>query len=108
MSATEGLLTGALGTFLAIAAMALATYGCRVSGVVLMRYVRLTPAVKRGLAALPGAIVVATIVPLALRSGPAAIAGLLTGLVVMSFVRTEIVALIAGLAVAALVRAAGF
>jgi uncharacterized membrane protein len=87
--------------------MAAATYGCRVSGVVLMRYVRLTPAVKRGLAALPGSIVVATIVPLALRSGPPAVAGMLAGLLVMSLVRKEIVALVAGLAVAAGVRAAG-
>src|SRR3954470_12088470 len=89
VSATEGWITGALGPLLAIAAMAAATYGCRGSGVVLMRYVGPPPAVRRGLAPLPVPIVVPPIVPLALRSGPAAIAGLLTGLVVMSFVRTE-------------------
>ena len=40
---------GAWGPYLAILAMALATYLCRISGVVLMGFVPLTPRVRRGL-----------------------------------------------------------
>ncbi|MDB5511197.1 MAG: branched-chain amino acid transport [Enterovirga sp.] len=93
------------GAVLAIAAMTLATYLCRSSGVVLMSWVRITPRVQRALAALPGSIVVATVVPIAARSGPDGILGILVGLVVMRLVRNELAALCAGLAVAAAVRA---
>lgn len=98
---------GSSGPFLAILAMTAATYLCRVSGVLLMSRIRLTPAVERALAALPGSIVAATVVPIAIRTGPDAIAGVLTGVVVMRLVRNEVVALIAGLAVAAAFRALG-
>lgn len=98
---------GQWGPLLAILAMTAATYLCRISGVVLMSRIRLTPAVERALGALPGSIVAATVVPIALRTGPDAIAGVLVGIVVMRFARNEVVALIAGLAVAAAFRALG-
>lgn len=98
---------GPWGATLAIAAMALATYICRISGVLLMRYVSITPPVQRALAALPGSIVVATTVPIALRSGPDAVAGILAGLLAMIYTRNEVVALAVGLAVAAGLRAVG-
>lgn len=106
MTAAEVML-GAWGPTLAIAAMAVATYLCRVSGTLLMSRVRLTPAIERGLAALPGSIVVSTVVPIAVRSGPDAVAGVVVGVVVMRLVRNEVVALAAGLAVAAALRAVG-
>ncbi len=52
---------GPWGPYIAILAMALATYLCRISGVVLMGFIPLTPQVRRGLAALPGSIVFATV-----------------------------------------------
>lgn len=100
--------SGPLGTALAILAMAAATYGCRVGGVLLMRRVRLTPAIERALAALPGSIVAATVVPLAVRSGPAAMCGILAGIAAMALIRQEIAALIVGFACAAGLRALGF
>ena len=63
---------GSWGPYLAILGMALATYLCRISGVVLMSFIPLTPRVRRGLAALPGSIVVATVLPLVERLGLAA------------------------------------
>ncbi|NNM74606.1 AzlD domain-containing protein [Enterovirga sp. DB1703] len=84
--------------------MAAATYLCRVSGVVLMSRVRLTPAVQRALAALPGSIVAATVLPIAARSGPDAIAGIVAGVLTMALVRNEVLALAAGLGVAAGIR----
>ena len=96
---------GALGPALAIAAMALATYLCRISGVLLMSRVQLTPRVQRALAALPGSIVTATVVPIAFRSGPDGIAGILAGLLVMYALRNEVAALLVGLTVAGVIRA---
>lgn len=98
---------GPLGPVLAIAAMTIATYLCRVSGVLMMSRVRLTPRIERALAALPGSIVAATVLPIAFRTGPDAIAGVVVGIVVMRLVRNEVAALVAGLAVAAAMRALG-
>ena len=98
---------GTWGPALAIAAMALATYLCRISGVVLMSRVRLTPAVQRALAALPGSIVAATVIPIAARSGVDAVAGILAGIVAMALTRNEVAALAAGLGLAAAIRVMG-
>lgn len=107
MDAAETTFSGPLGSVLAILAMTLATYGCRIAGVLVMRRVRPTPLIERALAALPGSIVAATVLPLALRSGPAALAGVAAGLLTMLVVRREIVGLLAGLATTALARALG-
>jgi uncharacterized membrane protein len=101
------LLIGPVGPYLAIAAMMLATFFCRASGVVLMSRIRITPRVTRALRALPGSIVVATVLPIALHSGLAAMLGLVAGLATMSLVRHELAALIVGLAIVSLARAAG-
>lgn len=108
MTGSDGILAGPAGPFLVIAAMALATYLCRVGGVLLMSRVRLTPMVERALAALPGSIVAATVVPLALKSGPAAMAGVAAAVVATRLTHSEFAALAAGLAVAAAIRALGF
>ncbi|TDR85385.1 AzlD family protein [Enterovirga rhinocerotis] len=103
MSAFEG----PFGPAFAIVAMALATYLCRVAGVVIMSRVKLTPMVERGLAALPGSIVAATIVPIAIKAGPAGIAGVLAAVVVTRLTHSEIAALACGVALAAAMRALG-
>jgi uncharacterized membrane protein len=103
----EGLAAGPAGPWLAIALMALATYLCRVSGVVLMSRIRITPRVERALRALPGSIVAATVVPIGIESGPAALLGLATGMAVMAVSRSEVGALFAGLAAVTAARAAG-
>lgn len=107
MSAPEGLLAGPAGPAVVIAAMALATYLCRVGGVLIMSRVRLTPVIERALAALPGSIVAATVVPLAMKSGPAAMAGVAAAVVVTRLTHSEFAALAAGLALAIVARAAG-
>ena len=104
---TDGFLAGPAGAYAAILAMAVATYLCRASGVVLMSRVRLTPRVTRGLRALPGSIVVATVAPLAAQAGTPAITGVLIALATMIAVRWELAALFAGLTTVALLRALG-
>ena len=99
---------GAWGPVLAILAMAVATYLCRISGVVLMGFIPLTPHVRRGLAALPGSIIAATVLPLIERLGlPAAIA-LLAAIGSMVLRRSELLALVVGMSVIAALRALGF
>ncbi len=57
------------GPFIAILAMAAATYLMRTSGYVLMSRVPVTPMLQRMLDALPGCVITATIVPVLFRSG---------------------------------------
>lgn len=95
-------------SFAAICAMMVATYLCRSGGFLLMHHVPLTARVRRGLAALPGSIVMATIVPLSLRGGWPAIIGITMAFLTMLRVRNELVALLVGLASVAGMRALGF
>lgn len=99
---------GAWGPILAILAMAVATYLCRISGVVLMGFIPLTPHVRRGLAALPGSIIAATVLPLIERLGLAAAVALLAAVGSMVLRRSELLALLVGMGVIAGLRALGF
>lgn len=99
---------GPWGAYLAICAMALATYLCRISGVALMSVIPLTPHVRRGLAALPGSIVAATVLPLIERLGWAAGVALLAAMASMIVRRSELLALVTGMAVISALRALGF
>ncbi|HQT39173.1 MAG TPA: AzlD domain-containing protein [Acidocella sp.] len=58
-----------LSVYLAIAAMALVTWGCRCGGYLLFSRITPSPALRRALAYLPGCIFIAYVVP-ALMSGP--------------------------------------
>jgi uncharacterized membrane protein len=58
-------------TLVAIAGMALVTYLNRVSGLFLVRFVRLEGRTKAALDALPPAILMAVIAPMVLTEGPA-------------------------------------
>ncbi|HEY8580659.1 MAG TPA: AzlD domain-containing protein [Beijerinckiaceae bacterium] len=96
------------GHLYAIAAMAVVTALLRVGGYWLIGLVPITPRLRRGLEALPIAIFAASIAPLAVQGGPAGwIAAPVVALLMLATGR-EIVALLAGLAVAAAVRALGF
>ncbi len=95
------------GTVLAILIMAAATYPMRVGGFWLMGRVLLTPRLQRVLEALPGTVVVATIVPiLAGEGGPAALAIAAAGAAMLVW-RNDLLAVLVGMAVAALARATG-
>jgi uncharacterized membrane protein len=90
---------------LAILAMAASTYAMRAGGYWLMGYVELTPRVRRMLEASPGAVIVATVLPILVREGAAAAAAILAGGAVMYFVRRDYLAVAAGMGAAAALRA---
>lgn len=108
MSLLSDLAASPAGAYLAIAAMTAATYLCRASGVVLMSRMRITPRMERALRALPGSIVVATVLPIVTQAGLPAVAGLAAALATMVVVRLEVAALVLGLSAVTLARAAGY
>jgi uncharacterized membrane protein len=101
------IIAGPAGPYLAIAAMTVATYLCRAAGVVVMSRIPITPRVERGLRALPGSIVIATVLPIALEGGITAALALASALGAMIVLRHELAALASGLAVVSALRALG-
>ena len=103
MNATEPLALG----LMAIFAMAAMNYLMRAGGFWLMAHVPLTVRVRRMLAALPGSIVLATVLPIVAKSGPTAFVALAAAAACMLLVSNEFLAVVAGVLAAALIRSAG-
>jgi uncharacterized membrane protein len=95
------------GSVLAIAAMTLVTFLCRIAGVVVMSRVRITPRIERGLRALPGSIILATILPVVIDNGWPAMVALAAAIAAMAVTRIDIIGLVAGLGTLAVIRALG-
>lgn len=96
-----------IGPMTVIVAMAIVTYLIRIGGHWIMGRVPPTPFVRASLEALPSAIIMATVVPLALRGGPSAWIGVAVAGLTMVLVRREFVAIVAGLGVVIAARALG-
>jgi uncharacterized membrane protein len=96
---------GGLGTLAAILAMAAVTYPMRAGGFWLMAHVPLTARVRRVLEALPGAVVVATVLPILVREGLPAVLAIAAAGAAMIVRRNDFLAVIVGMAAAALARA---
>ncbi len=92
-------------TLLAIAGMAIVTYGCRAAGVLLFRQVTPTPRMATLLQNLPGTLFVAYVVPTVVRGGPVQWVGAAATVVVMAATRSLAGAILAGVAAAWLVWA---
>ncbi len=96
---------GNFGTVAAIVAMGVTTYAMRAGGFWLMAHVPLPARVRRTLDALPGTVVVATVLPIVVREGvPAALAIVAAG-AAMLIRRNDFLAVLAGMAAAAAARA---
>lgn len=107
MSSLGAVIASPWGSVLAIAAMTLVTFLCRIAGVVVMSRVRLTPRIERGLRALPGSIILATILPVVIDNGLPAIIALSAAMVAMAVTRIDIVGLLVGLGTLSIIRAFG-
>lgn len=99
---------GSWGALIAIAAMTAATYPMRIAGFWLMGHVPLTPRVRRILEALPGTVIVATVLPILMREGIPAALAIAAALAVTFVRRNDFVAMMVGIATAAAARAAGW
>jgi uncharacterized membrane protein len=92
---------------LAFAVMTAVTVASRLGGYFLMRYVTVTPRIRRMLDALPGSIIVAAALPVAVNGGLVVMGALAAALGVSIIRRNDFLAVITGMTVAALARALG-
>lgn len=88
----------------ALAAMAVASYACRIAGFVMMRFVPVTPAVDAALKAIPLGVMVGIVTPAVAAGRPPEIIGLLAVGLAMKLVRNDLAAALAGAAAVALAR----
>lgn len=93
---------------LAFAVMTAVTVASRLGGYWLMGYVHVTPRIRRMLDALPGSIIVAAALPVAVNGGVVVMFAIAAAMVVTIIRRNDFIAVITGMAVAALARAVGF
>ena len=100
--------TADFGVLAAIAAMAVATYAMRAGGFWMMQHVPPSARLRRMLEALPGSVIVAAVLPIVVRDGITAILAIGAAVVAMLLTRRDIVAVVAGMAVAIAARAAGW
>jgi len=96
---------GHAGTVAAIVGMGAATYAMRAGGFWLMAHVPLTARVRRMLDALPGTVVVATVLPIVVREGVPAALAIAAAVAAMLIRRNDFLAVLAGMAAAAAARA---
>jgi uncharacterized membrane protein len=90
-----------------IVAMGVVAYLMRAGGYWLIGRMTIGPRARRMLDALPGAVIASSIAPLALKGGPSALLAVAAAGATMLVVRNDFAAVVVGVAVAALVRAAG-
>jgi uncharacterized membrane protein len=95
-----------LGFFALLLAMTFAVYVTRAGGYWLIGRVPIGPRLHRMLEALPGAVIAATVAPILLTGGIVAWLAVIAAALTMIVVRNDFVAVLAGVAVAALARAA--
>ena len=91
----------------AVLAMGLAAYLTRIGGYWLIGRFPIGKRVHRMLNAMPGAVITASVLPILAKDGLAAGLAVMVAALTMMAVRNDFAAVIAGVAAAALVRAAG-
>ncbi|MEC9469990.1 MAG: AzlD domain-containing protein [Pseudomonadota bacterium] len=104
---TEGAFTADPIFVLAVLGMTAVTYALRAGGYWVMGQLPITPRVRRGLEALPGAIIVSTILPIVLKGGLAVALCLVVAAAAQVTLRKEYVAVFCAAGAAAALRAAG-
>lgn len=93
------------GAWLAIGMMVIMTLLAKTMGFWILGRVPLTARVRRGLEALPGGVILATIVPITLDSGTAGLLGISVATAVMALTKKDWLAVALGLAAVAGYRA---
>ncbi|MGL4495402.1 MAG: AzlD family protein [Beijerinckiaceae bacterium] len=104
----NGLWSVSASTLTVILLATVVTYLCRIGGHFVVSFFKPSRRVEKALAALPGCIIVAIVLPIVVRTGP--VAGLAVAAAALAMVvrRSEIQALAVGMAVAISLRMSGF
>jgi uncharacterized membrane protein len=92
---------------LAICAMSVATIAMRLGGFWMMGHLPITPRVRKMLEALPGAVLVALVLPVVVKAGLSAYLTVGAVIAFMMFRRNEFIAVALGIAVVTASRAYG-
>ena len=92
---------------LAILALALASYSCRVAGYLLMGYVPVTGRVQGALKAIPLGVMIGIVMPLVVGGKLPELVGLAVVFVAMRLTGKDVIAAIAGAAAVGISRAVG-
>ncbi|MGL5446863.1 MAG: AzlD family protein [Rhabdaerophilum sp.] len=85
-------------------AMALASYGCRVTGFLAMRYVTITPRLEAALRATPLSVMAGIVTVAAIRGGPAEWIASSAVMLAMYVTGRDVISALLGVAVIAFVR----
>ncbi|MET1413858.1 AzlD domain-containing protein [Roseibium sp. HPY-6] len=104
---SEGALSADNMFLIAVFGMASITYALRAGGYWVMGRLTITPRMRRGLEALPGAIIVSTVLPIILQGGLAVGLCLIVAVIVQFKIKKEYVAVFCAAVAAAGLRAAG-
>lgn len=104
---TEGAFTADTMVLFAILGMAAVTYALRAGGYWVMGRVNVTPRIRRGLEALPGAIIVSTILPIILQGGLVVGLCIIVAVAAQLKMKKEYIAVFCAAAAAAALRAGG-
>jgi uncharacterized membrane protein len=96
------------GILAAFTAMAVATYAMRAGGFWMMQHVPPSARLRKILNALPGSVIVAAVLPIVVRDGVTAVLAIGAAVAAMLLTRRDIIAVVAGMAVAIAARAAGW
>lgn len=89
----------------ALAAMAVASYACRVAGFALMRFVPVTPRVNAALKAIPLGVMIGIVIPAVAAGRLPEMLGLVVVGIAMKLVRNDLAAAVAGAATVGICRA---
>ncbi len=92
------------GFWIALVALALASYACRVAGYLLMGLVTITPRIEAALRATPLGVMIGIVMPSAASGRLPELAGLLVVGVVMKLTGRDLVAAVSGAATVAVCR----
>ena len=90
-----------------LVAMGVAAFGCRLAGHLLMRHVAMTPRVEAALRATPAGVMAGILALSCLNGGPAEWVGAAAAVLAMRATGQDVSAAFVGVAVVALMRAAG-
>ena len=92
------------GFWLALAALALASYACRVAGYLLMGFVTITPRLEAALKAMPLGVMIGLVMPSAASGKLPELAGLVVVALVMKLKPNDLLATVCGAATVAICR----
>lgn len=90
--------------FVAVAAMAAASFACRIAGYLLMGWLPITPRLEAGLRAMPIGVMTGIVAPSLVAGKPAEIVGLAVVFLLMRLTGKDVVAAIGAALAVALVR----